>query len=226
MLKILNQPQAECNAIPDGFVDVPEEISDKIDAKLDFMREKTTQMGYRFVGRHSAIKVCNWTKESIRGRNVCYKNKFYGIESNQCVQMTPVMFFCNFNCLHCWRNFDYMLPRKEEQWDDPKEILDGCIDAQRRILQGFRGNENADFRKLEEAMMPKHVAISLSGEPMLYPHLPEFVDEIKSRGMTAYLVSNGTVPGMTERLLEHQPTNLYISVYGTTPEMYKRTAVP
>jgi len=55
---------------------------------------------------------------------------------------------------------------------------------------------------------------------------PEMIDEIKSRGMTAYLVSNGTVPDMTERLLNHQPTNLYISVYGTTPEMYKKTAVP
>ena len=140
--------------------------------------------------------------------------------------MTPVMFFCNFNCLHCWRNFDYMLPRKEEQWDEPKAVVDGCIQAQRQILQGFWGNDNADFKKLEEAMMPKHFAISLSGEPMLYPFLPEMVDEIMSRDMTAYLVSNGTVPDMTERLLDHQPTNLYISVYGTTPEMHKRTAVP
>lgn len=226
MIKILNQPAVECNTIPDGFVDIPEEISRKIDAKLNFMRKKTTEMGYRFVGRHSAIKVCNWTKESIRGKNVCYKNKFYGIESNQCVQMTPVMFFCNFNCLHCWRNFDYMLPRQHEEWDDPVSVVDGCIQAQRQVLQGFWGNDNTNFKKLEDAMMPKHFAISLSGEPMLYPYLPDMIDEIKNRGMTAYLVSNGTVPEMTERLLDHQPTNFYVSFYGTTPEMYKRTAVP
>ncbi|MDI6721828.1 MAG: 4-demethylwyosine synthase TYW1 [Candidatus Aenigmarchaeota archaeon] len=225
MLKVLNQPQSEgCNAIPEGFIDVP--LDKKIDEKLDFMRQKTTEMGYRFVGRHAAIKVCNWTKESIRGKNVCYKNTFYGIESNQCIQMTPVMFFCNFNCLHCWRNFDYMLPRKQEEWDEPHDILEGCIKAQQEVLQGFWGNENADFRKLEEAMMPKHVAISLSGEPTLYPYLPEFIDEIIGRGMTAYLVSNGTRPEMIEKLLDHQPTNLYLSFYGTNPEMYKRTAVP
>ncbi len=229
---ILNNAEAQkketegCNAIPEGFIDVPKELDKKTDAKLAYMRERTTKMGYRFVGRHSAIKVCNWTKESIRGTNFCYKNKFYGIESSQCIQMTPAMFFCNFNCLHCWRNFDYMLPRNVEQWDEPVKILDGCIEAQREILQGFFGSPQADKHRLMGAMEPKHVAISLSGEPTLYPRLPEFIDEIIGRKMTAFLVSNGTNPDMIKKLLEHQPTNLYISFYGTTPEMYKRTAVP
>ncbi len=227
------QPQAEskegncssgCNGIPDGFVETPKLLS--VDQKLDFMRIKTTQMGYRFVGRHSAVKVCNWTKESIRGKNVCYKNKFYGIESNQCIQMTPAMFFCTFNCLHCWRNFDYILPREKEDWDNPKQILDACVCAQLELLEGFHGNPNTDRKKLMDAMAPKHVAISLSGEPTLYPYLPEFIDEIMGRGMTAFLVSNGTRPEMIENLLEHQPTNLYISFYGTNPGMYKKTAVP
>ncbi len=218
--------QSGCNAIPDGFVEVPTEIDKQIDRKFDFMRQKTTQMGYRFVGRHSAIKVCHWTKESVRGKNVCYKNKFYGIESNQCVQMSPSMLMCSFNCRFCWRNFDYVLPREKEDWDDPKQVLDGCIDAQIEILQGFYGNPNVDKKRLAEAMQPKHVAISLSGEPTLYPYLPEFIDEILGRKMTAYLVSNGTRPQMIERLIQHQPTNLYISLYGTNPEMYKKTAVP
>lgn len=233
MLTVLNNLEENkkscsegCNAIPEGFIDVPSELDRKIDERLDFMREKTTKMGYRFVGRHSAIKVCNWTKESIRGKNVCYKNKFYGIESNQCVQMTPVMFFCSFNCRHCWRNFNYVLPREKEEWDDPRQVLDGCIDAQKEVLQGFWGNEAVDIKKLKDSMTPRHVAISLSGEPTLYPYLPEFIDEIIGRGMTAFLVSNGTRPEMIERLLDHQPTNLYISFYGTSPEMYKRTAVP
>ncbi len=225
-LRVLNNEKEGCNAIPEGFVEVPREMDASVDKKLDFMREKTTEMGYRFVGRHSAVKVCSWTKESIRGKNVCYKNKFYGIESNQCIQMTPAMFFCTFNCLHCWRNFDYILPRAREDWDEPHAILEGCISAQREVLQGFWGSDTADKQKLREAMKPKHVAISLSGEPTLYPHLPEFIDEIMSRDMTAFLVSNGTSPEMIQRLLEHQPTNLYVSFYGTTPEMYKRAAVP
>lgn len=223
MLPVVQDSCEGCNAIPDGFLEAG--MSD-VDKKLDFMRTRTEQMGYRFVGRHSAVKVCSWTKESIRGKNVCYKNKFYGIESNQCIQMTPVMFFCTFNCLHCWRNFDYLLPREKEDWDDPKQIVDGCIEAQKEYLQGFFGNPNVDRKRLDDSMTPKHFAISLSGEPTLYPRLPEFIDEILGRKMTAFLVTNGTRPQIIERLMDHQPTNLYVSFYGTTPEMYKRTAVP
>ena len=233
MINILNNLEEKekscasgCNGIPDGFIEVPKHLDNEIDKKLEFMRQKTTQMGYRFVGRHSAIKICNWTKESIRGKNVCYKNKFYGIESNQCVQMSPAQFFCTFQCRHCWRNFDYLLPREKEDWDDPKQVLDGCIEAQVEILQGFKGNPNADKEKLDKAMTPQHVAISLSGEPTLYPHLPQFIDEIIGRKMTAFLVSNGTRPEMIKTLLNHQPTNLYISFYGTNPEMYRKAAVP
>lgn len=230
-LKVINNTEKNkadcaggCNAIPDGFVDT--NSFGNIDEKIDFMRKRTTKMGYRFVGKHSAIKVCHWTKESIRGKNYCYKKKFYDIESSQCVQMTPVMFFCNFNCRFCWRNFDYLLPRKKEEWDLPEDVINSCIEAQKQFLQGFYGNPNIDQRSLMAAMRPKHFAISLSGEPTLYPHLPEFIDLLMKKKITAYLVTNGTNPEMLEKLTDHQPTNLYISLYGTTPEMYKKTAVP
>ena len=36
-----------CNAIPDGFIEVP--ALPDIDKKLDFMRQKTHEMGYTFV---------------------------------------------------------------------------------------------------------------------------------------------------------------------------------
>ncbi len=212
-----------CNAIPEGFIEVNESNREK---KLELMRERTQKMGYSFVGRHSAIKVCSWTKHAIKNEDFCYKKKFYGIESSQCVQMTPAMFFCSFNCLHCWRNFDYMLPQEKEDWDLPEDIIQGCIQAQRKMLSGYGGNPKSDMDVFRKAQDPKHFAISLSGEPTMYPYLPEFIDAIISRNMTAFLVSNGTYPEMIERLLDHQPTNLYISFYGTTPEMYKRTTAP
>ena len=49
------------------------------------------KQGYRFTGEHSSIKICDWTKKAIRGEGVCYKQKFYGINTIQCVQMTPTM---------------------------------------------------------------------------------------------------------------------------------------
>ena len=37
--------------------------------------------GYRLVGNHSAVKICGYCRKSITGKDVCYKNTFYGINS-------------------------------------------------------------------------------------------------------------------------------------------------
>lgn len=228
----MNKKQVEkcncCGKAKNAFFRPTNFAEKRIAEKAELMKKKTIALGYRFVGKHSAIKICQWTKEAIRGKNACYKNTFYGIKSNQCIQMTPTMFYCNFNCLHCWRNFDFFLPRKNTEWDKPKDILNGCEEEQKKLLMGFFGNNSIEKKGLEEAMKPKHVAISLSGEPTLYPLLPELIEEIKERKMTAFLVSNGTNPKMLEKLkkTKSQPTNLYISVYGTSKEMYKKTCAP
>ena len=44
--------------------------------------------------------------------------------------------------------------------------------------------------------------------------------------MIVFLVTNGTIPDMVEKLIEHQPTQLYISTYGCNKEMHQRTANP
>ncbi len=60
--------------------------------------------GYQLVGKHSAVKICYWTRESlVRGRD-CYKGRFYGIESHRCLQMSPAIDSCNLHCRFCWRN--------------------------------------------------------------------------------------------------------------------------
>lgn len=121
--------------------------------------------------------------------------------------MTPSL-ICNFNCLHCWR-FHGIIPFKElEKWDEPNEIIDGCIKAQRELLSGFGGNPNTPKKLFEEAMGPKHFAISLDGEPTLYPMISELIAEIKQRGMTAFLVTNGSMPKRLAKIEE--PTNLYL----------------
>jgi tRNA wybutosine-synthesizing protein 1 len=58
-------------------------------------------------------------------------------------------------------------------------------------------------------MEPRHVAISLDGEPTLYPYLPELIEEFHARDVTTFLVSNGTNPEMLDRC---DPTQLYVSV--------------
>lgn len=186
---------------------------------------KRTTEGYRIVGNHSAIKVCEYTKKALRGQDVCYKNTFYGIESWRCVQMSPT-FYCNHRCIFCWRDIDYTWPKWQGPIDDPKEIVDGCIKAHIEVLQGFKGNDKAVEERLKQMEKPLHFAISLTGEPTMYPRLPEMIDYIKSKGMTSFLVTNGTIPEMVERLLQNQPTQLYISVYGPNKEIHKKSANP
>jgi tRNA wybutosine-synthesizing protein 1 len=188
--------------------------------------ERMHLQGYRFVGKHSAIKICEWTRKSIRGENCCYKEKFYGIKSCQCVQMSPAVFFCDFNCLHCWRSLMFNLPPQGFKWDLPETIFNGCIEEQRKYLSGFLGNRKIDSNKIKEAWKPRHFAISLSGEPTLYPYLPEFIDIIKSRGMTAFLVTNGAHPEMIKKLLKHEPTNLYATLHAPNEEIYRKECCP
>ncbi|MEM2637191.1 MAG: radical SAM protein, partial [Candidatus Korarchaeota archaeon] len=94
--------------------------------------------------------------------------------------------------------------------------------AQRKLLAGYKGHPDVSIERFLEAMHPVHFAISLDGEPMLYPYIAELVDEINKRGWTAFIVTNGTVPEKLREMIEKKiiPTNLYISVYETNPEDY------
>jgi len=186
--------------------------------------------GYRFVGeyRHSAVKVCHWTRKSLLGKGSCYKQQFYerdiGIQSHRCLQLTPSLPFCDHRCVYCWRNIDVTNPSWVGGVDEPGEILNGAVSAQRRLLSGFKGNPNVERRKFEEALNPKHCAISLAGEPTLYPKIGEFIRECGRRGMTSFLVTNGMHPEVLKRIAE--PTQLYISVVAPDPKTYQKVCQP
>jgi tRNA wybutosine-synthesizing protein 1 len=57
-----------------------------------------------------------------------------------------------------------------------------------------------DRRKYEEALTPRHVAISLTGEPTLYKDLGDLTRSFQKRGLTTFLVSNGTLPSALAEL--------------------------
>ena len=152
-------------------------------------KQQLEEQGYRFVGNHSAIKVCEYCKKSLRDQDYCYKEAFYNIKSHRCVQMTPSLDFCNLRCRWCWRDIAHTNPKWDSKIDNPKDIVDGCIEAQKLYLQGFKGFDGTNKKKFKEAMEPNQFAISLAGEPTLYPKLPELIKEIKSRGYTAFLVT-------------------------------------
>ncbi len=189
------------------------------------------RQGYHFVGahKHSAAKTCLWLWKSIRGEGNCYKGKFYGISAHRCVQMTPSI-FCNQRCVHCWRPLEAFninvgteteLKKQPIVWDSPEEIVEGCIKEQKRLISGFKGSPKTTKDAFAEANVPKHAAISLIGEPTLYPHLKELIQEFHSHSMTTFVVTNGTNP---EVLQEISPSQLYLSLNAPTEAIYKKVA--
>ncbi|MBI3034787.1 4-demethylwyosine synthase TYW1 [Candidatus Woesearchaeota archaeon] len=175
---------------------------------------------YEVVGKHTRVKTCHWTKSDLRGEGGCYKNRFYGINSHQCIQMTPT-FTCNNACVFCWRDLRYHTePAMQDSIDDPDLIVKGTIEAQKKLLSGFGGNKKTSEEKFERAMAPQHVAISLDGEPTLYPRLAELIKEYKEKNFSTFVVSNGLLPERIEKLLEEPPTQLYISVDAPNEELF------
>jgi tRNA wybutosine-synthesizing protein 1 len=184
-------------------------------------RKRIRKETYEPVLKHSAVQLCNWTKKSLKDEGVCFKEKFYGIKSHLCCQMTCSI-LCNNRCIHCWRDISNAEDKMIEFPDEPKEILEGAIKAQQKLLTGFKIDPNskskqlskANQKKLEEAQTPNQFALSLTGEPTLYPKIGELIEEIKSRNATSFLVTNGLQPGIIKKLIENNqlPTRLYVSV--------------
>ncbi|MBW6451624.1 MAG: 4-demethylwyosine synthase TYW1 [DPANN group archaeon] len=197
----------------------------KLDDNYKLLLEKQQ---YRIVGNHSAVKLCTWLKKSLRGDSVCYKEKFYGIKSHRCLQMTPAVAWCPNKCVFCWRSTDKTEASElGSDSDDPEEILDGAIRMQRSLITGFKGFSGTDMVKWEEAQDPINVAISLTGEPTAYPKIAGLIDVCNKRGFTTFLVTNGQFPDTVQKICDMGgPTQFYLSIDAPTKELYKKTCVP
>ncbi|MCK9570632.1 4-demethylwyosine synthase TYW1 [Candidatus Pacearchaeota archaeon] len=188
---------------------------------------------YAIVGKHSAVQICRWTKKSLLDDGVCYKEQFYGIKSHLCCQMSPAVMWCPNRCVHCWRATEMTIDSElSGKVDSPKEIIDGCIEAQKKLLVGFNIDKNskkkqlsrANQKKYLEAQEPMQFAISLSGEPMVYENIGGLIEELRKRGKTSFLVTNGLYPEKLKELEKKKqlPTQLYISVNTPNEDLYNK----
>jgi tRNA wybutosine-synthesizing protein 1 len=114
---------------------------------------------------------------------------------------------------------------KNPNIDTPEQIVEGCFEAQKKIISGYKGNEKTDWRKFQEAQRPKHVAISLTGEPTLYEPLDELIDRFHRNGLTTFLVTNGNLPTKLSTL-SYEPTQLYVSLCAPNEEVFKKVCRP
>ncbi|MBD3405822.1 MAG: 4-demethylwyosine synthase TYW1 [Candidatus Lokiarchaeota archaeon] len=197
------------------------------------LRDKLKTQGYHLLGNRGAFKACQWQKRSLLDGDTCYKQRFYGIQSHRCLQMTPVVDKCTQDCRFCWRvtpsdiktNWDQTHLKKEDVLP-PEELLKLVYRANLQSLGGYNPEAGArvELEKYKEARNPRHVAISLSGEPTLYPFLGEFIERIKEKGMTSFLVSNGTQPKVLAEI--PPPTQLYITLAAPDEETYGKLCRP
>jgi len=113
---------------------------------------------------------------------------------------------------------------------EPEEILTKLMEERRKLIMGHYGDIRSDKQKLDESLRPSHYSISLSGEPTMYPKLPELIKYLKSLKATKsiFLVTNGQEPDMIKRLSDEDalPTQLYLSTNAADYESFLKINRP
>ncbi len=196
----------------------------------DYVVNQLKHKRYGVVGNHSAVQICTYNKKAIKGgdHDACYKQKFYGIDCHRCAQISPSVMWCNENCVFCWRPMEFMKDVKldDKVVDEPNTIITGAISERKKLLSGMGGLPLLDREKFDEALLPSHWAISLSGEPTMYPKICELIAEIRSLSHTksVFLVTNAQLPNVFEKMGTNKqflPTQLYVSLDAPNEEMFQ-----
>uniref|UniRef100_A0A7N8XQL5 S-adenosyl-L-methionine-dependent tRNA 4-demethylwyosine synthase TYW1 n=1 Tax=Mastacembelus armatus TaxID=205130 RepID=A0A7N8XQL5_9TELE len=180
--------------------------------------------GYKLIGSHSGVKLCRWTKSMLRGRGGCYKHTFYGIESHQCMETTPSL-ACANKCVFCWRHHTNPVGTEWRWKMDPAEkILQDALEKHQNMIRQFRGVPGVKPERYEEGLAVKHCALSLVGEPIMYPEINAFIRLLHSHHISSFLVTNAQFPEEIRSLVP--VTQLYVSVDASTKDSLKKIDRP
>lgn len=184
------------------------------------------------VADHSTVELCHWTKKSFKNEGDCYKHKFYGISTHRCMEFSPAGMYCENRCVYCWRPMEFYesLEMDPKNVAEPEQVVSKLMEERRKLIMGYYGDSRNDKSRLDESLLPAHYAISLSGEPTMYPKLPELIKYLKSLKETKsiFLVTNGQEPDMIRRLKKEDalPTQLYLSTNAADYESFMKINRP
>ncbi|XP_071479201.1 S-adenosyl-L-methionine-dependent tRNA 4-demethylwyosine synthase TYW1-like [Diadema antillarum] len=188
------------------------------------IRKNLTKQGYRIIGSHSGVKLCRWTKSMLRGRGGCYKHTFYGIESHRCMETTPSL-ACANKCVFCWRHHTNPVGTEWRwQMDDAESIVEGALQNHYNMIKQFKGVPGVKPERMGEAMKVQHCALSLVGEPIMYPKINRLVQLLHKERISSFLVTNAQFPDAIKNLVP--VTQLYVSVDASTKESLKKVDRP
>ncbi|KAK3084453.1 hypothetical protein FSP39_013792 [Pinctada imbricata] len=188
------------------------------------LKKALEKQGYRLIGSHSGVKLCRWTKSMLRGRGGCYKHTFYGIESHRCMETTPSL-ACANKCVFCWRHHTNPVGT-EWRWkmDDPNTVYLGALQNHVGLIKQFKGVPGVKPERFAEGLEPKHCALSLVGEPIMYPEINKFINLLHNKGISTFLVTNAQFPDAIKNL--SPVTQLYVSVDASTKDSLKKIDRP
>jgi tRNA wybutosine-synthesizing protein 1 len=179
------------------------------------------------ISDHATVELCHWTKKSFKNEGDCYKMKFYGITTHRCMEFSPAGMYCENRCIYCWRPMEFYnsMEMPEDKVAEPEAVVANLMEERRKLIMGHYGDPNQDKKKLDESLLPSHYAISLSGEPTMYPKLPQLIKYLKTLPETKsiFLVTNGQEPDMLQRLQDEGalPTQLYLSTNAPNEEIFQ-----
>eukprot|EP00835_Amoeboradix_gromovi_P004811 NODE_402_length_9320_cov_0.440252.p1 type:complete len:620 gc:universal NODE_402_length_9320_cov_0.440252:2433-574(-) len=188
------------------------------------LRQSLTKQGYKIIGSHSGVKICRWTKSMLRGNGGCYKHTFYNIASHNCMETTPSL-ACANKCVFCWRHHSNPVGTTWRwQMNEPEDILDGAISNHVQMIKQLKGMPGVDPSRFQEALTVKHCALSLVGEPIMYPKINEFLALLHGKQISSFLVTNCQFPEAIQTL--SPVTQLYVSIDASTKDSLKEVDRP
>jgi tRNA wybutosine-synthesizing protein 1 len=133
--------------------------------------------------------------------------------------------FCANRCTFCWRGAKAPVSK---DWygpvDEPSDIIIDAHNAQQELLVGFKGHPNVNMPLYDQSKAPRHVALSLTGEPITYPKMKELCDEFHRQRISTFIVTNAQYPEAIEKI--DYCTQLYISLDAPTKELLKKIDRP
>lgn len=90
--------------------------------------------------------------------------------------------------------------------------------------KSFSGVPGVKMERFKEGLEPKHCALSLVGEPIMYPEINNLIRLMHSRRISTFLVTNAQFPDAIRHL--KPVTQLYVSVDASNKDSLKKIDRP
>uniref|UniRef100_H2YWM4 tRNA 4-demethylwyosine synthase (AdoMet-dependent) n=1 Tax=Ciona savignyi TaxID=51511 RepID=H2YWM4_CIOSA len=141
-----------------------------------------------------------------------------------CMETTPSL-ACANKCVFCWRHHSNPVGTEWKWKMDPAvDVIKGAIENHYDMIKQFKGVPGVKADRFAEGFSIKHCALSLVGEPIMYPEINDFIQMLHEKGISSFLVTNAQFPEAITTLLP--TTQLYVSVDAATQDSLKKIDRP